>query len=100
MGLMSAKVSASPLSRNHWNEARWMEIRSGRGRTWLRLAKEKRSRATERGKATPQGANGGAGARLVKPVCAEGSTRAGTATRQFTPEETRGQGPRIGLRRG
>src|SRR5437763_17041497 len=100
MGLMSANVSASPLSRNHSNEARWMEIRSGRGRTWSRLAKEKRSRATERGKATPQGANDGAGARAVKPAESKGLTRTGTATRQFTPEETRGQGPRIGLRRG
>src|SRR5439155_18606099 len=94
MGLMSANVSASPLSRNHWNEARWMEIRSGRGRTWSRLAKEKRSRATERGKATPQGANDGAGARPVKPAESNGLTRTDTATRQLTPEETRGQGPR------
>src|SRR3974390_2173899 len=31
MGLMSLKASARPLSRNHWNESRWMAIRSGRG---------------------------------------------------------------------
>src|SRR5205085_11692576 len=88
MGLMSAKVSDRPRSRNQSNEARWMAIRSGRSRTWSRLAKEKRSRATERGKATPQGANDGAGARAVKPAESKGLTRTGTATRQFTPEET------------
>src|SRR3954462_5404430 len=97
---MSANVSDRPRSRNQSNEARWIAIRSGRGKTWSRLAKEKRSRATERGKATPQGANDRAGTRAVKPANSEGLTRAGTATCQFTPEETRGQGPRIGLRRG
>src|SRR6516165_2001282 len=48
IGLMSRKVSASPFSRNQRNESRWMEIRSGSGKTSSRLAKEKRSRVTER----------------------------------------------------
>src|ERR1039458_8519291 len=40
---MSSNASASPLSRNHWNESRWMAIRSGRGRASSILANEKRS---------------------------------------------------------
>src|SRR5579863_6642694 len=48
MGLMSRNVSASPWSRNHLKESRWMEMRSGSGRTSSRLAKEKRSRDAER----------------------------------------------------
>src|ERR1700731_3646011 len=48
MGLMSRKVSARPCSRNHLKESRWMEMRSGSGRTSSRLAKEKRSRETGR----------------------------------------------------
>ena len=48
MGLMSRNVSARPCSRNHLNESRWMEIRSGSGRTSSRLAKEKRSRVAGR----------------------------------------------------
>src|SRR5207302_4477957 len=94
MGLMSPKVSASPWSRNHLNESRWMAMRSGRARTSSRLAKEKRSRVAERGKITPQGAGDGSGTRSVKPGGAEGETRAGTATRQYTPQATRGQCPR------
>ena len=43
IGLMSAKVSARPWSRNQWNESRWMAMRSGSGRTSSRLANEKRS---------------------------------------------------------
>src|SRR5438477_12369192 len=43
IGLMSRNVSASPLSRNHWNESRWTATRSGSGSTSLRFAKEKRS---------------------------------------------------------
>src|SRR4051794_31947304 len=64
IGLMSRKVSARPRSRNHWNESRWMAIRSGRGRTSSRFANEKRSRVAERdGKSlTPQkGEKGGHG---------------------------------------
>src|SRR5579884_834856 len=48
MGLMSAKASARPLSRNHLNESRWMAMRSGSGRTSSRLAKEKRSGLLDR----------------------------------------------------
>src|SRR5262249_15526198 len=48
IGLMSLKVSASPSSRNHLNESRWIEMRSGSGRTSSRLANEKRSLDAER----------------------------------------------------
>src|SRR6516225_6333250 len=48
MGLMSLNASARPLSRNHWNESRWMAIRSGSGRASLMLAKETRSGLRDR----------------------------------------------------
>src|SRR6516162_1871783 len=48
IGLMSLKASARPLSRNHWNESRWMAIRSGSGRASLILAKETRSGLRDR----------------------------------------------------
>src|ERR1700739_1951862 len=48
IGLMSRNVSARPSSRNHLNESRWIEMRSGNGRTSSRWAKEKRSRDAER----------------------------------------------------
>src|SRR5579875_702206 len=48
MGLMSLNASDRPRSRNHWNESRWMAMRSGRGRTSWRLAKENRSGLLDR----------------------------------------------------
>src|SRR6516162_1591060 len=48
IGLMSLKASARPLSRNHWNESRWMAIRSGSGRASSMLAKETRSGLRDR----------------------------------------------------
>src|SRR4029077_19075219 len=48
IGLMSLKASARPLSRNHWNESRWIAIRSGSGRASLMLAKETRSGLRDR----------------------------------------------------
>src|SRR3954469_15604110 len=48
MGLISRNVSARWTSRNFLNESRCTAIRSGSGRTSSRLAKENRSRATER----------------------------------------------------
>src|SRR5215469_8830047 len=47
-GLMSVKASARPLSRNHWNESRWMAIRSGSGKASLMFAKETRSGLRDR----------------------------------------------------
>ena len=44
IGLMSRKVSASPLSRNQRNDSRWMAIRSGSGSASSRFANEYRSR--------------------------------------------------------
>src|SRR5579875_1576674 len=59
IGLISRNVSASPSSRNHRNESRWIEMRSGNGRTSSRLAKEKRSRDAEReGKTYSWGSTG------------------------------------------
>src|SRR5688500_3957283 len=43
IGLMSRKASPSPCSRNHWNESRWIAMRSGSGKTSSNLEKEKRS---------------------------------------------------------
>ena len=40
IGLMSLNVSASPRSRNHWKESRWMATRSGNGRASSMLAKK------------------------------------------------------------
>src|SRR5579864_509276 len=48
MGLMSLNASARPLSRNHWNESRWIAIRSGSGRASLMFAKETRSGLRDR----------------------------------------------------
>src|SRR6516162_6040770 len=48
IGLMSLKASARPLSRNHWNESRWIAIRSGRGRASLMFANETRSGLRDR----------------------------------------------------
>src|SRR6516165_6857401 len=48
MGLMSLKASARPLSRNHWNESRWMAIRSGRGSASVMFANETRSGLRDR----------------------------------------------------
>src|SRR5579862_1786817 len=48
IGLMSAKVSASPRLRNQPNESRWTATRSGSSRTSSRFAKEKRSGVRKR----------------------------------------------------
>src|ERR1700735_1240068 len=42
IGLMSLKASANPLSRNHWKESRWIEMRSGSGSASSMLAKDTR----------------------------------------------------------
>src|SRR5579863_10062390 len=85
IGLMSAKVSASPRLRNQPNESRWTATRSGSSRTSSRFAKEKRSgvrkrdgngslladagselrddRKRCRGRASPRGSNSGAAER-------------------------------------
>src|SRR5579864_5625893 len=107
MGLMSWNVSARPRSRNHWNESRWMEMRSGRGRTSSRLANEKRSRAgdavAELAKAYSwlRAEGGAAEARAVKDKIAQSRDGGTTATHQHRPAMTeaqplleRGQGAR------
>src|ERR1700722_13873983 len=48
IGLMSAKASARPRSRNQRKESRCTETRSGRARTSSRLAKENRSGLLDR----------------------------------------------------
>src|ERR1700722_19629904 len=48
IGLMSPNASARPLSKNHWNESRWTEIRSGSGRASSIFAKETRSGLRDR----------------------------------------------------
>ena len=81
IGLMSRKASARPLSRNHWNESRCTEIRSGSGNTSSRLAKEKRSRAT--GRDSKDYSLEGAGATEARQVAAletRDANRQGTAT--------------------
>src|SRR5664279_1617903 len=48
IGLMSLNVSASPRSRNHLKESRWMATRSGSGSASSMLANEKRSGLLDR----------------------------------------------------
>src|SRR5579872_7436306 len=78
IGLMSPKASASPLSRNHWNESRWTEIRSGSGRASLMLAKETRSGLRDR-----------AGKGLLLPIGMLGGTRDAKRLRGAKPERKR-----------
>src|SRR5258708_37848460 len=73
IGLMSRKVSAMPRSRNQAKESRWMEMRSGRGRTSSRLANEKRSRVV------------GRDAKVYSSDCPVG----GTEARVFRDSETK-----------
>src|SRR5579875_3236146 len=61
IGLMSSNASARPLSKNHWNESRWMAIKSGRGSASSMLAKDTRSGLRDRGDNghPPRGFRGG-----------------------------------------
>src|SRR5438874_9437450 len=54
IGEISARTSAMPSSRNHWNESRWTAMRSGSSRTSERRENERRSRDATRGTAAPQ----------------------------------------------
>src|SRR5439155_1503141 len=53
IGEMSRRTSATPSSRNHWNDSRWTAMRSGSWRTSRSLAKDRRSRDARRANVTP-----------------------------------------------
>src|SRR5437879_5999938 len=100
MGLMSRNVSASPFSRNHWNESRWTATRSGRGRTSSRFAKEKRSLVAGRagkGLLLKAGAGGTRGAPRQRHLRGD-DRRTTTATCQYKRVDATKQPPTAGLR--
>src|SRR5579875_217445 len=89
MGLMSRNASASPLSRNHLNESRCTEIRSGSGRTSSRLAKLSRSRCAGRNGDKDYSLISRKGAvagfpRSAHALSSEDARRQSTATEQYT----------------
>src|ERR1700683_1333238 len=89
IGLMSRKASARPLSRNHWKESRWTEIRSGSGRTSSRFAKENRSRVAGRDgqDSSPEDAVA-TEARQAVALKTKDANGQGTATDQYTTSRT------------
>src|SRR5215213_5448557 len=55
---MSERTSATPCSRNHWNDSRCTAIRSGSWRTSRSLEKERRSRDAREANVTPECSEG------------------------------------------